>query len=167
MPTVRFGCLAQMPIEPIRQQSGFEQESFLVEARSIGGYSGSPVFLYIPSGSYREGVKDWNSPKVSEGEKWERGKKYGWMTSHGPWLLGIDWGYLNHWDVVRDATGRPVNTSNPRAMQVRLNTGMMTVVPSWKLMDILDDGPIAEERKRITDELSKEEWAQNPPATSD
>jgi hypothetical protein len=167
LPTVRFGCLAQMPVEPIRQEDGFEQESFLVEARSIGGYSGSPVFLYIPGGSYREGVADWNLPHLSKGEKWEKDKVYGWTISHGPWLLGVDWGHINDWDAVRDAAGRPINPANPRNMQVRLNTGMMAVVPAWKLAEMLTSGPIADERQRITEELRKEPWAQNLAATSD
>jgi hypothetical protein len=42
-PTARFGNIAQMPNEPVIIKR-FEQECFLVEARSIGGYSGSPVF---------------------------------------------------------------------------------------------------------------------------
>jgi hypothetical protein len=45
-PSARFGNVAQMPIDPIRgkRASGyFDQESFLVEVRSIPGYSGSPV----------------------------------------------------------------------------------------------------------------------------
>lgn len=45
LPSVRFGNIAQMPIEPIKQDTGFLQESFLVETRSVGGYSGSPVFV--------------------------------------------------------------------------------------------------------------------------
>ena len=57
LPTARFGCIAQMPIEPVDGQ-----ESFLVETRSIGGYSGSPVFVYIPVLTDRESVDDWNPP---------------------------------------------------------------------------------------------------------
>ena len=53
----------------------FPQESFLVEVRSIGGYSGSPVFVFIPPASPREGVKDW--------------VPHGILRSHGPWLLGL------------------------------------------------------------------------------
>ena len=35
LPTARFGCIAQMPLEPIKQDTGFEQESFLVEALGV------------------------------------------------------------------------------------------------------------------------------------
>jgi hypothetical protein len=47
-PSARFGNIAQMPGDKIRFPDGSEQESFLVEARSISGYSGSPVFVEIP-----------------------------------------------------------------------------------------------------------------------
>jgi hypothetical protein len=111
LPTVRFGNIAQMPWETIKQDDGFEQESFLVEVRSIGGYSGSPIFAFIPVASERPGLKDWGKPENI-------------LRAHGPWLLGIDWGYINNWGPVCRENGEPVNPGNPSAMQVRLNTGM-------------------------------------------
>jgi hypothetical protein len=36
LPTARFGNIGQMPWEPIKQDDGFEQESFLVEATMDG-----------------------------------------------------------------------------------------------------------------------------------
>jgi hypothetical protein len=68
-PTVRFGAIAQMPGEKILFPDGREQESFLVEARSIAGYSGSPVFIEISNWSFRR-----YHPKFGQ----------------GPWLLGVD-----------------------------------------------------------------------------
>ncbi len=47
-PVVRFGNIAQMPIEPIKQDDGHLQDSYLVECKSVAGYSGSPVFAYVP-----------------------------------------------------------------------------------------------------------------------
>ena len=50
IPSTRFGNIAQMPYEPIEQDrvfGKFQQESFLVEARSIIGFSGSPIFLIL------------------------------------------------------------------------------------------------------------------------
>src|ERR1035437_9660989 len=38
-PSLRFGNIAMMPPEPIKDQYGIDQESFLVECRSIPGYS--------------------------------------------------------------------------------------------------------------------------------
>jgi hypothetical protein len=142
LPTARFGCIAQMPWEPIKQDTGFEQESFLVEARSIGGYSGSPVFVFIPVATVREGVKDWGTPDKI-------------LRPHGPWLLGVDWGHILDWEPVRDAMERPINP-DPKAMRVRTNTGMMGVVPSWKLTELLNDDAVVEQRERFIKEILKD-----------
>ena len=74
-PSVRFGNLSMMPDEPVKYRDGHMQESFLVEIHSVGGYSGSPVFVFTPPSDipFRGGQ--------------ERGC--------GPWLLGVDWGHLD------------------------------------------------------------------------
>lgn len=148
LPTVRFGNIGQMPWETVKQDDGFEQESFLVEVRSIGGYSGSPIFAFIPAASARPGVKDWATPEKI-------------LRSHGPWLLGVDWGYINNWEPVRRENGEPVNPGNPAAMQVRLNKGMAAAVPAWKLAELLDIGMLADHREKIEQEVREFE-AKNP-----
>jgi hypothetical protein len=47
LPSVRFGHISMMPADPFKR-IGKETvpEVFFIEFRSIGGYSGSPVFLY-------------------------------------------------------------------------------------------------------------------------
>src|SRR5439155_21246754 len=53
-PVVRVGSIAMMPGEPVRQElRSFDQLSYLIEARSLSGFSGSPVLLYIPPFSHR------------------------------------------------------------------------------------------------------------------
>jgi hypothetical protein len=152
LPTVRFGDIAQMPWETIKQDDGFEQESFLIETRSIGGYSGSPIFTFIPVASERPGLKDWGKPENI-------------LRAHGPWLLGVDWGHINDWSPVCRENGEPVNPANPKAMQVKLNTGMSAAVPAWKLAELLDIGPLADDREKI--EHGIREWeAQNAPMTT-
>lgn len=44
LPIIRFGHIAAMPIEPIDTKLG-PIEAYLIEARSIGGLSGSPMFV--------------------------------------------------------------------------------------------------------------------------
>jgi hypothetical protein len=44
LPIVRMGNIAMMPSEPVSTSAG-EIEAYLIEARSIGGLSGSPVFV--------------------------------------------------------------------------------------------------------------------------
>jgi hypothetical protein len=68
LPTARFGNIAMMPLQPIENRiTGLAQESFLVEVRSVSGYSGSPVFMY-------------------------REKAFGPSTR----LLGTVWGHIEH-----------------------------------------------------------------------
>jgi len=45
-PAARFGHLAMSSTVPIPHPWGLTQSSFLVECRSVSGYSGSPVFIY-------------------------------------------------------------------------------------------------------------------------
>lgn len=118
-PSMRFGTIAQMP-DTIRQDTGFDQESFLVEAKSISGYSGSPVFVHMLPMTSRPSKEDPRTMLIVP------------APGIGPWLLGIDWGHINSWESVRDETGHPLQ----QAWKVRSNTGMMGVVPAWKLLEI-------------------------------
>ncbi|MGP8231511.1 MAG: hypothetical protein ACLQL2_02450 [Methylovirgula sp.] len=127
-PTARFGCIAQMPLEPIVQDHGFPQESYLIEVRSIGGFSGSPVFLHI----------------MATNDKFATMKRVEWHQNRER-LLGIEWGLLQTWDPVCNELRKPVNP-NPRCLQVARNTGMTAVVPAQKLAEMLDNGSLAEYR---------------------
>lgn len=129
-PIVRFGAIAMMPGEPIRQdERGFGQESFLIEARSLSGFSGSPVMLYIPPFSNR-----------FVGGDFEGGVQQDTTTMA---LLGIDWGSLRLGD------------------EALTNTGIMAVVPVWKLSELLEDDDVRAMRDVAARELK------NPYATLD
>jgi len=136
-PTARFGNIAQMPNEPVKV-GGFDQECFLVEARSIGGYSGSPVFWHVlpfAGGAYR--------PKTNVGI--------------GPFLLGVELGYIYDWTPVCDSVGRPINQATPDAQQVQVNSGMMVVVPAWKLTELLNEDSAVAKRKEVEDQVKAAE----------
>ncbi len=144
-PSVRFGNLAQMPPAPISQPRGsgvFEQESFIVEARSIGGFSGSAVFLIMSSQFIRP-----NRPNPGELNR--------------VFLLGIDWGYICDWDTVHDSVGRP-----QPSLQVRTNTGMMAVVPAWKLKELIDMPKLKIDRDASEDRILKHQSTAIGVATS-
>lgn len=74
-PSLRFGNIAMMPGEPIADRRGVPRESFLVEHRSLPGYSGSPVFVWIDPTMPRPPY--WANPALPTYCR-ER---------HGPWLL--------------------------------------------------------------------------------
>ncbi len=67
IPIVRFGNIAAMPSEPIPPYSRWKP-AFLIETRSLGGTSGSPVFFHtaperLPAGS-RRGVLNRDTGEV-------------------------------------------------------------------------------------------------------
>jgi hypothetical protein len=117
-PVVRFGTIAMMPGEPVYQkQRAFHQESFLVEARSLSGFSGSPVMLYIPPLSNRFiGGRHAGAPE-------------GCAMSTTTALLGVDWGTMRLGD------------------EALTTTGIMAVVPVWKLEELLE-GDEAQQTQR-------------------
>lgn len=133
-PTVRFGNVSMTP-EPIRHD-GFQidQMSWLVEMRSLPGYSGSPVFVYDT-----EEVFELDAP-MSEGGQIVRG---GFQSIGSVWLLGVDWCHLYDTQDVLDAHGEPIE----EGWYVRQNSGMMGVVPAQKIADILYDEEMIALRK--------------------
>jgi len=138
-PALRFGNIAMMPLEPVLRQDGLMQESFLVESRSLSGASGSPVFVRIP-------FEIAGRPGVEKQEKM------------GVWFLGLNWGHLNlidrDFERVRNKSGELL----PVGWKVRVNTGMMGVVPAWKVMELLNQDEVQDLRDE--DELqTRELWA--------
>ena len=136
--TARFGNISSMPIEPIMREDGIRQESFLVEMRSLPGYSGSPVFCYVAPGSKRYGEPGEFAPSSS------------WPS--GPWLLGLDWCHLRDKEPVRDKSGAEL----PEGEHVKVNTGMAGVVPAWKISEVLM-GKELEKVRRLEEEAVKNE----------
>src|SRR5207248_2655066 len=56
-PAVRFGNVSMLPFEPVRtERGGLKQRSFLVEERSLSGFSGSAVFVYHTFPDFERGV---------------------------------------------------------------------------------------------------------------
>jgi hypothetical protein len=121
-PTVRFGNLAMLTGETIRaKESGLAQESFLVEARSLSGYSGSPVFIYNAAAIEPDGSI---SPFVKTDVR----------------FLGVDWCHLNTYEPALDADK---HTRSEPAQWVKRNTGMAGVIPAWKVTELLNDDEVA------------------------
>lgn len=122
-PTVRFGNVAALPKEPIKSEFGIMQESFLVEARSLSGYSGSPVFVmglpYLASMGM--------------------GSPMGAAV-----FMGLDWCHLRTFEPVRGEDKELL----PEKLFVAMNLGMMGVIPAWKIADILDSKELDDIRKK-------------------
>ena len=111
-PAVRFGTVAVMPhkqpvtlLSPERRRY---QHSYLVEVRSIGGHSGSPIFVSSAA---------WNQIQLDG------------IWPQGAPLLGIDCGHLRARVEVEATTGE-------KCLVVQ-NTGMAIVLPSSAVLDTL------------------------------
>lgn len=62
-PVARIGNIAAMPEEPVRTDAGYVT-AYLVEIRSIGGLSGSPVYLNVPQFRIQDGeIQTRDSPR--------------------------------------------------------------------------------------------------------
>jgi hypothetical protein len=128
-PIVRVGNIAAMPEEPVqtRWDNNYVQiKAYLVEARSIGGLSGSPVFVHL-------GVHRWI----------EGGVKVSTSGPHFYWL-GLMHG---HWDQ------RPP-TSSPFYHEA-VNMGIGIVIPVSKVLEVMAQPEVAELRKRVAEELRR------------
>lgn len=141
-PALRFGNIAMLPYEPIEDDYGIKQESFLVECRSIPGHSGSPVFVYDPQ-KYRRG-------RVFL-ESLDNAKRT------GPWLLGIDWCHIATFDPVYqvDRQGE-YKTRTKLDLEAKSNTAMAGVIPAWVIRELLFEEEFVEQRAAIAKEIKQE-----------
>lgn len=103
LPSARFGNIALMPDD--------EVPLFSIEARSLSGYSGSPVFVYIPPWS----------------ERFQQPGAISSLTAR--YLLGIDCGHDADLKPVLDENDVPLKTR----WYVEQNSGMMNVLPAWRI----------------------------------
>lgn len=124
LPTVRFGNISMMPIEPVLHRNR-TQESYLVETRSIPGYSGSPVFVHVLPFNQRPNL---NNPEKSLIENITENM----LISYHDWLLGIDCGVLS-----------------PEKQSPQYHTAMMAVLPSWKIMELMHSSHVSKQRTWI------------------
>jgi hypothetical protein len=122
MPIVRHGNIAMLPDEQIDTSSGYANV-YLVEARSIGGISGSPVFvrptLRVPG-------------KEPDGTD---------ISLHGisgrMLLLGL---MQAHWDIRESELNKP---SFIQDRQRGVNLGIAVVVPAYKILETINHPQLA------------------------
>jgi hypothetical protein len=123
LPSVRFGSISMMPSEPFaRSLASRVDEAFLVEFRSIGGYSGSPAFIHEVPFHLRD--------KAAHIHKW----------SYGPHLLGVDVGHIRKKEPLlskRIINNRESYSPVPDRFY-ETNTAVAAIVPAWKIVELLD-----------------------------
>ena len=149
IPALRFGTISQMPIEPVTMEDGFKQECFLIEVRSLSGFSGSPVFLYIPPQTSIENIHPQTREHMYRNSMF-RQKRSNMQFGFGPILLGVSFSYFYSTEEVRSGYGSPMHE-----WYVRSNTGMMGVIPGWKVSELILGDEIMKISEKITKELFK------------
>jgi hypothetical protein len=121
MPIVRMGTVALMPDEPIPTTKFGNMEAILVEVRSVGGLSGSPVFLYSVG------------PRFTKAGIQLRGALFS--------LCGLMHG---HWETEQSV----VKVDVPFERE-KLNLGIAVVVPAYKITEVLDCPELQQHRAEL------------------
>lgn len=130
IPIIRTGVIASMPEEPLIDDGGNPYHAYLAEVRSIGGLSGSPVFVYLEAMRLTDtAAPDLTNPEI--------------------FLLGVIRG---HWDF--ETSAGHVDFSG---QQETLNMGIATVTPIAELLDILMSKELLKARQAVEAEQRNKE----------
>jgi len=144
MPIVRTGNIAMIPEDKIETGYG-DADIYLVEVRSIGGISGSPVFVrqtvfldvHVKSNPQEK------SPLIGLG-------KY--------YLLGLVHG---HWDIHEKDMNAPSSPVAPKGAGV--NLGIANVVPAHKILETLNHPELVAMREQKMIEKNSQEQRERMP----
>jgi hypothetical protein len=123
-------------------------DAYLIESRSIGGFSGAPVFV-------RESVP---LPAVTlpNGEQVDHPRAYGNF-----YLLGIMHG---HWDLAEGSLNDALPDVKPGK---GVNMGIAIVTPAEKISETLAYDELADERRYIIGKRRDRATRETPPLTLD
>jgi hypothetical protein len=131
LPIIRVGNIASMPDEKVRTEDYGDIDAYLVEARSIGGLSGSPVFAY--AGQMRK-IRD-AANVISR-----RGRPLFY-------LLGIMHG---HFELSKLEIDNMVEDS---LANLKINIGIAVVVPTWKILEVINQEVFMKQRQKEREKL--------------
>jgi len=142
-PIARVGNISLMPNEkiPLRIGEGSTPkplDAYLVEARSWGGQSGSPAFVYFPPYRIPGGFR------VAGQTSMERYL-----------LLGIVHGHFSK----RQELKLLGSISNEGGGNVKMNLGMAIVIPAQKIVDLLMREDFVAERDKIVKKTKEEDYS--------
>jgi hypothetical protein len=137
VPIVRMGNIATMPGELVQTKLG-PVRAYLIESRSVGGLSGSPVFISMGMWHYN---KEQQIMQRSGGNAW--------------YLLGVMHG---HWDAV----GMSEAVIDDGLSTEYINMGIAIVTPIQEIVKLLDDEKISRPLAITTKRLEAERMEKYP-----
>jgi hypothetical protein len=137
IPIMRVGNIAAVLGEPVKTYAGY-MEAYLIEARSIAGLSGSPVFAV-------------RAPELTviEGMARAQGKSFS-DSPYGFALLGLMHG---HFDVPNLNEDVVTDESQPERS---VHTAIGVVIPVQKIMETIQHPDLTDMRKKAAEKLRKE-----------
>lgn len=121
LPIIRTGTIAMIPDEPVPVQKFGNIEAYLIEARSIKGLSGSPVFVLKPTG-------------LQLGEYTVLRSN---MNIH---FMGLIHG---HWDL---EPGESVDIEDSEGGNDSVNIGIAIVIPAKKILETVNQPKLVQWR---------------------
>jgi hypothetical protein len=141
IPVVRIGSVAAMPVAPIREGSR-TRPAYLVETRSLGGSSGSPVFFHLDP--YRQSERS-PSPRQPSNP----------MVRVAPYkfigmLIGAFSGNYPH-----DFPADPDEGREPPT-DVDFNAGISIVLPSGLIMELINSAEVRCRRRAALEAIHKQ-----------
>ncbi len=143
LPVARFGNISRMPIEPITFKlpdgTYSNQLAYLVESRSWGGHSGSPVYWRHPIAQLVELDAPRDAPKAM---KTRRGTVY--VQYPGAEVVGFLGLVSGHFDIDQEAkTVGDVQGS----ITTGINSGIAVVTPAEAVRELLMREDVVDHRK--------------------
>ena len=129
----RIGNLVMLPKDRVPVKSFEPMEAYLAEGRSIGGLSGSPVFVRQTVNITLEGDKGAVLPFAGTGQIYFLGLMHG------------------HWEVSKAV----LEKEGIEAVEA-VNMGVSIIVPAHKILEILYQPELVKMRKDIDEEISAE-----------
>jgi hypothetical protein len=135
-PIVRIGNIAAMPEEPVHSKYCGYIDAYLIEARSISGLSGSPVFVNVPHTLPIAFIPD---PRYQPADP----EEVHWARYH---FLGLMHGHFDLEKMTEDSVVDDADESRG------INSGIGLVVPASKVIETL----YQPELKALRAEMKKE-----------
>lgn len=119
LPIVRIGTVAALREEPVLSREGRPMDVYLVESQSIGGLSGSPVFIDVRTAQTTRPPRSGYTPRADEASSPVRFR-----------LLGLIHGHFG-FDHIADAI------ADDGKEKIHINMGIAMVVPAEKILEAL------------------------------
>jgi hypothetical protein len=137
-PVMRFGNISMLPDANalVRIEADHDQLAFLVECRSLSGFSGSPAFVHLAQ-------PRWMSPDQNKTGRIPNEIRF----------LGVDCAHLPFWFPVCERRNRATLIND---MWVETNSGIAVIVPAWRLARLILGKRLTREREAVEQRIDDE-----------